>query len=371
MLIIQKLYIKDFFRVFLILGLGISMVFSILGLIDKFDDFTSENLSIVMLFKYTLYNIPKYLNYVMPMAILLSGLFIFSQAMKRREIVAIKTAGGKMNRILAPFLVLGVLLSLFGFFLSEIVIPILSKEVQSIKNQLAKKESRIAFREGTIFMKGKDNSVVRIALYLEDKDVFYGVSIFKYDENGLKEKVDAETAEWDGNSWRLKNVTIFSLPEGKVVSTPEIVSEHMESPKILKKEMQKSEEMTITELIEYQKRLNDAGFKNIKLSVDISSRFSYPLINFFMVVLGLSLSTGADNRLLQKILHEKAGGKHMSGSGVVAVGLGLLISLLYWFGHSFFLSLGYAGTISSLVAAWIMPAVFAACSVYLYRQIPE
>lgn len=371
MLIVQKLYIRDFFRVFLILSLGISLVFSIIGLIDKIDDFWSGDPSFFMLFKYTLYSTPKYLIYLMPMAVLLSSLFVFSQAAKRREIVAIKTAGARMKRILAPFLIIGVLLSLFGFFLSEIIIPVLSKELHSIKNQLSKKGANIAFREGTVFMKGKDNSVVRIALYLEDRDISYGVSIYKYDEEGLKEKIDAELAEWDGKLWRLKNVNIFNVSEGRLIFVPEVTSDQIESPKILKKEIWKVEEMTIIELIQYQRRLNAAGFKNTKLTVDISSRFSYPLINFFMIVLGLSLSTGADNRLLQKLLHEKAKGKHISGSGVIATGLGLLVSIIYWFGHSFSLSLGYAGTINPEIAAWIMPTFFALCSVYLYRQIPE
>lgn len=371
MLIVQKLYIKDFFRVFLILSLGVSLVFSIIGLIDKIDDFLSGNPSFFMLLKYTLYSTPKFLNYLMPIAILLSSLFVFSQAAKRKEIVAIKTAGGRMKHILAPFLIIGALLSLLGFFISEIVIPVLSKEIYSIKNQLTKKTANIAFREGTVFMKAKDGSVVRIALYIEDRDIFHGVSIYKYGEDGLREKIDAELAEWDGKLWRLKNVNIFNVSEGRTTFAPEITSEQIDSPKILKKEIWKAEEMTIVELIQYHRRLNNAGFKNTKLSVDISSRFSYPLINFFMIVLGLSLSTGVDNKLLQRVLYSKAGGKHISGIGVMTIGLGLLISLIYWFGHSFFLSLGYAGTLNPAIAAWVMPAFFAFCSVYLYRQIPE
>lgn len=371
MLIIQKLYIKDFFRVFFILSLGISLLFSIIGLIERIDELMSGNLSVFMLFKYTIFSMPKYLNYVMPMAILLSSLFIFTQAVKRKEIVAIKSAGGKMNSILSPFLIIGVLLSLTGFFLSEIAVPVLSKEVRSIRNQLTKKDPRIVFREGTVFMKGKGDTVVRIALYLDDRDVSKGVSIYKYDEGELKEKIDAEMAEWDGRQWRLQNVNIFNVSEGKAISAAQKFSDALESPKILKKEIWKAEEMTIIELLQYQRRLNDAGFKNNKLTVDISSRFSYPLINFFMIILGLSLSTGADNRILQKILYSKTEGQHISGGGIISTGLGLLISLIYWLGYSFFLSLGYAGTINSIIVAWIMPIIFAVCSVYLYRQIPE
>ncbi len=371
MLIIQKLYIKDFLRVFIILSLGISLIFSIISLIDKIDDFVSAEGAFFILLTYTIYNTPKYFNYILPMSILLSSLFIFSQAANRREIVAIKSAGAKISRIFLPFLIIGILLSLFSFFLSEIVIPALSKEIQSIKNQLTKKGSNITFKEGSVFMKGKDGSIVRITLYLDDKDISHGVSIYKYDEEGLKEKIDAEVGQWDGQSWILKNVNIFNVLDGKSIFVKEIYADQIESPKILKKQILKSEEMTIIELIQYDRRLNRAGFKNPKLVVDISSRFSYPLINFFMIILGLSLSIGAENRLVQKVLSEKLKGKQTSGGGVFIAGLGLLLSLIYWLGHSFFLSLGYAGTISPAISAWIMPIFFAICSIYLYRQIPE
>lgn len=371
MLLIQKLYIKDFFKIFLILGLGISLLFSIIGLIDKFDDFIPNNPSVFILLKYIFFHIPKYLTYIMPMAILLSSLFIFTQAMKKKEIVAIKNAGGKINSILSPFLIIGFIMSLCGFFLNEVVVPTLSKEIHSIKKHLTKKGSTIAFKEGTVFMKGKDGSVVRIAFYLDDKNLAKGVNIFKYDEDGIKEKIEAETAEWDGKLWRLKGVTVFTVSEGKAIFIDEMFSDTMESPKILQKEIGKTEEMTIFELLEYDKRLTEAGFKNIRLSVDISSRFSYPLINFFMIILGLSLSIGADNRLLQKFLPHKSEGRGLSSSGVISTGLGLIISLIYWIGYSFFLSLGYAGTFSPIIAPWIMPVLFAVCSVYLYKQIPQ
>ncbi len=371
MLIVQKLYIKDFLRVFLILGIGISLLFSIIGIIDRFDDLLPGNPTVFMLAKYTAFHIPKYFTYVMPMAVLLSSLFIFTQAMKKKEIAAIKSAGGRINSILSPFLIIGAIMSLMGFLLSEVAVPLLSKEINSMRKDLTKKNAGIVFSEGTVFMKGKDGSVIRIALYLDDRDLAKGVSIFKYDGEGLKEKIDAETAEWDGRQWKLRRVSIFAVSDGRAVYIDEMSTDFMESPKILQKEVWKPEEMTIMELLQYKKRLNEAGFKNNKLTVDINSRFSYPLINFFMIILGLSLSTGGDNRLLQKILTTKPEGKHLSSGGIVAVGLGLAISLVYWFGYSFLLSLGYAGTISPTIAAWIMPVLYAICSVYLYRQIPQ
>ncbi|MCK7512969.1 MAG: LptF/LptG family permease [Desulfobacterales bacterium] len=97
-----------------------------------------------------------------------------------------------------------------------------------------------------------------------------------------------------------------------------------------------------------------------------------PLINFFMMLLGISLSLGGTiTDRLSHALTRHSQKDPSGGSGIIAAGLGLLISALYWLGYSFFLSLGYAGVIPAYAAPWIMPVLFSAASMLLYRQIPE
>lgn len=373
MLIIQRLYIKEFLKALLILGLGISVVFSIIGLIDKIDDFMPHKPPFSLLLKYMLLSIPKYTQYFLPMAILLSSLFIFAQAIKRNEIVAIKTAAGKMKNILIPFVAMGVIFTFFAFVLGEVIVPTTSKRLHAIKNKIIKKEKGVTFKEGTLYMRGKDGSIVRISLYLPDKNISKGISIFKFNQEGLKERIDAETAEWEGNTWKLSDVTLHDMAKGKTTAIKEMTYPAIESPKIFQEDMWKVEEMTMMELLKYQKRLSEAGFKNIKLSVDISARLSYPLINLFMLLLGISLSIGGDfveQRVLQIFSSQKIK-EGTVGSGIIAASLGLLISLIYWISYSLFLSLGYAGTIPPIIAPWIVPLIFGAVSVYLYSQMPE
>ncbi|MBZ0157477.1 MAG: LptF/LptG family permease [Alphaproteobacteria bacterium] len=367
MLIVQKLYLKDFLRSLALLCIGISLVFSIIGLIDKVDDFMPHRPPAGLLLLYTVLTIPKYLQYLIAMATLLSSLFVFSQAIKRKEIVAIKAASGRMKSILMPFVSLGVLLTLTGFLLGEVVIPATSKKIREVKGRITKSKKGVTFKEGTLYMRARDGSIVRIGLYLPDLNLSKEVSIFKFDAEALKERINAETALWEGNSWKLRKVTVYDIAEGKTTSLPELVYPHIESPKIFQEDLWEVSEMNIVELVQYQNRLNEAGFKNVKLTVDISSRLSYPLINLFMLLLGISLSMGGEQQMFQKLLPQKS----QTHGGIIAAGLGLFISLVYWFGYSLFLSLGYAGAIPPFLAPWIIPFVFAGLSVYLYRQIPE
>lgn len=367
MLIVQRLYIKEFLKAIIVLGIGISLVFSIIGLIDKIDEFMPHKPPVKLLIEYILLTIPKFFHYLMAMSTLLAALFIFSQAIKRKEIVIIKAASGRMKRILLPFLAIGLALTLLGFALEEIVIPATSKKIRSIVNQITEKKKEVTFKDGTLYMRGKDGSIVRISLYMPEKNVSKDISIFRFSGGQLNQRIDAETAEWAGAAWELKNVTLYDMSTGNISKLREMPYPNIESPRIFQEDAWAVEEMSMTELATYQHRLSDAGFKNIKLVVDISSRLSYPLINFFMLLLGISLSIGSDHRALQKILHAKSS----SHSGIIAAGLGLTISLIYWLGYSVFLSLGYTGAVNPFVAPWIMPLVFAVISLYLYYQIPE
>jgi lipopolysaccharide export LptBFGC system permease protein LptF len=73
-----------------------------------------------------------------------------------------------------------------------------------------------------------------------------------------------------------------------------------------------------------------------------------------MVLLGISLSM-----------------RGKFGRGLFTAGLGLLISVIYWFTYTMTLSMGYAGVVHPLIAAWFMPSVFGAVSIFLFKKIPE
>jgi lipopolysaccharide export system permease protein len=366
MKILQRHYLKEFFTLLGIIGPGLALIFSMLDLIDKIDDFMPGKPSIFQLILYALLNFPKYLLYLMPMAILIDSLLIFGNASRNKEIVAIKATGGKLKNLFSPFLVCGILFSVLAFLIGEIVVPDLSRISHELKITLSKKEKKPIFQEGTLWLRGSDGSPVRIELYIPEKKFARGVSIFISRDGILNKRIEAEEAVWEEiqNSkfkiqsakgvWKLKKVIEYEIENGKVSNVSEMDYPYLESPDFFNEGVKKPEEMGIGELYRYTKRLNDAGFRNTKLIVDLHSKTSYPLTNFFMILLGIALS-----------LRSQVGG------GLFAAGLGLLISLIYWLGHTLMLSMGYAGIVPPLVSVWIMPFVFGVVAMYLFIKIPE
>lgn len=363
MKMIQRYYLKEFFKLFMIITFGLSLVFSIIELMNRISDFMPYNPKTKDLTLYTAFNFPQYVLYIMPMSALISGLFVFGQAGRRKETVAIKASGGSIKALLMPFVYSGILLSIAGFLIGEFVVPDFSRKAHKLKDALIKKEEVFTLKDGTMWLRSK-GYIVKIDLYSPEKGISEGISIMKIENDMLTDRIEAAHAEWrpvleaSGASkrgeWYLKDVRRYEIHNGVVRHYKEMRSDIIESPDLFREGVRKPEEMNIRELIRYSNRLGESGFRNIKILVDIQSKISYPLINLIMLVLGISLAV--------------RGGM---GGGLITSAAGISISLIYWFGLSLFLSMGYTGIVSSVIAAWLMPVIFGIVAFYLFSKMPE
>jgi lipopolysaccharide export system permease protein len=353
MLIVQRYYLKEFLKILAIVAAGLAFIFSMLDLIDKIDDFLPHRPPLEKLLLYTLLNFPRYLLYLLPMAALLCSLFIFSQAKRREEITIIRASGGRIKVLLIPFITVGFFLSILGFMLGEFIVPESSKRAHELRDAISKKDKKFSFKEGIVWLRAADGSIVKIGIYQPQSKTSKYISIFKTGDGTLKERIEAEYAEWEGG-WKLKKVITYDIQKGSIDRREELEYPLIESPAIFEKGIQKPEEMGISELFRYTKRLKEAGFKNLKLTVDLNAKISYPLINLFMVLLGVSLPM-----------------RGKTGGGLVTTAIGIFISLLYWFGHAMSLSLGYTGILPPVVATWLVPTVFGIIAINLFSGIHE
>jgi lipopolysaccharide export system permease protein len=221
------------------------------------------------------------------------------------------------------------------------------------------KVEKVTVVEGSTWLRGTDGSIVRIALYVPEKKLARGMSIFLRGENGLDRRIEAEEAQWiespgGKGQWRLSKVLSYNFERGSVESVEEMGYPYLESPTLFERGIRKPEEMGITELARYIGKLNAAGIKDTRLIVDYQVKISYPFMNVFMMVLGLALS-----------------GMRRTGGGLFAAGIGISLSFTYWLLYTFMLSMGYARVIPPVVAPWIVPVLFAIIAACVFLRVPE
>ncbi len=359
MKILHRYYIREFLKILSVITLGLGLIFSLLDLVDKVDDFVPGKLSIPRVMEYIFLNFPRYFYFLLPMSLLICSLFVFNNASRNKEIVAIKAIGGRVKKLFYPFIAVGVIFSALSFFVGEIVVPDFSDRMLEFKKSYMKKIGKITFKEGAIWLRNPDGSMVRIELYIPEKKIAKGVSIFMLGEEHLKQRIEAEEALWEVNQegkgvWKLRSVIVYNIETGKVSKAAGMEYPYLESPDIFSNVMKKPDEMGILELYHYSEKLKAAGFHDAKLDVDIQARISYPPVNLFMIILGLALS------VMGRI-----------GGGLFAAGFGISISFIYWLSYTFMLSMGYARVVPAVAATWIMPVIFGIAAIYLFSKIPE
>jgi lipopolysaccharide export system permease protein len=356
MTLLQRHFLKEFIKLFTITGVGLSLIITILDLIKKIDDLMPYDPTIGVLVYYAALNFPRYFLFLMPVAALLCSLYTVGHASKTKEVAAVMAAGGRVKRLLLPMVLTGVLLSLLGFIIGEFAVPSCSTRAREIKNAITKKTPLpSAFKDGKIWLRAEDGSIVKIDFYMEETNSFRQMSIFKVGDGWIEEIVNAHKATYSRQegTWILRNVRRYYIETGEVQMLDEFRYPHLGSPEVFREETRKPYEMGIGELSRYLTRLEEAGFKNLRLTVEMNSKVSYPLVSLFMVLLGVSFPA------------------RRSMGGLVATAIGLVVSLLYWFGYTMALSLGYAGVLPPLLAAWAMPLAFGAVSAFLFLKIPE
>jgi lipopolysaccharide export system permease protein len=359
MKILHRYYIGEFLKILGLLTLGLALIFSLLDLVDKVDDFVPGKLSIPRIMEYIFLNFPRYFYFLLPMSLLICSLFVFNHASRNKEIVAIKAIGGRTKKLFYPFIAAGIIFSALSFFVGEIVVPDFSDRMLEYKKSYMKKIGKITYKEGAIWLRSPDGSVIRIELYVPEKKIAKGVSIFMIGEEHLKQRIEAEEALWEVNQegkgvWKLRSIIVYNIATGEVLKAAEMEYPYLESPDTFSNVMKKPDEMGIIELYHYSEKLKAAGFRDAKLDVDIQARMSYPPANLIMIILGLALS------VMGRI-----------GGGLFAAGLGISISFIYWLSYTFMLSMGYARVLPAVAATWIMPAIFGMTAIYLFSKIPE
>lgn len=358
MTILQRYFLREFLILFAVLSIGLSISVSLLDLLSSLSGFITFNPPVSGLLKYASLRFPGFLLYVIPMSALLCSIFTVSHAVRAHETVAVMSAGGRLKMVFAPFLIAGLLISLGGFALGEFGVPKTERAARLLKDRLKHRKTLPSlFKDGSMWIRANDGALVRIDLYIENKDKFQGLTIYRIEADRIAEIIEAGEAAYiaksDPPQWMLQGVRKIETASGRIEHLAQMSYAALGSPAVLREDSQTSAEMGIKELASYLKRLKESGFKNQRLSVDLHGKLAYPLISLVMVMLGVSF----------------AAAKTMKG--LVAAAMGIMISLLYFFGYSMMVSLGYAGILPPWAAAWTVPVLFGLIGIYFYSRIPE
>ncbi len=359
MKILHRYILKEFSRFFAITLSAFLVLFLIGDFIEKVDDFVEHKARAVDVIRYMLYELPNTAFMVMPLAVLLSTLLALGLLSKNGEIIAMKSGGLPLYKIVAPIFITAAALSGLIFWANETVIPYCNSEAGYINQvQIDKKPARPALKHNKFWFRGPGGEVINIGLvdFKSGIPVCYGITFYKLDKNfGLYQRVDSEKMDWEQGGWvLLKGITYDFKPGGGITMShfDRLPVNMPEKPEDFKRVERLSQEMDFSELQSYIARLRREGYNPVKYLVDLYGKVSFTLANLIMVIVAVPFSLKTSR----------------SGGMALGVAICIILAISYWFLYSFSISLGHAGRFPPLCAAWFANALFCASGVYMYLQ---
>ncbi len=344
-------------RFFLTALIGILSVYLCVNFLQKADDFIRFKATSAQVLRYFLYGLPAIATPSIPIAALLATLLSLGNLSRHNEIIAMRSTGVSLGKIVAPVLIGGIMLSGLGFINNELIMPVYTARANYIRNvEMEKKQQFAVFQLRRLWLRGPENSIVNIDLISPDRAEMFGLNIYKLNPDyTLRERIKARSLLWENGAWRLKDSRKFILSgEGAVsLSADGEIFNVVESPKDLGMIAKSSEEMDFSELWGYVRRLKTSGYNSPRYEVDLYVKLAFPLSSLLMAMIATPLS-------LQRV---------RSGGAGWSIAFAVLIAFAYWALMSTGTALGRSGVLPPLIAAWIANILFAGSSAYALRRM--
>lgn len=143
------------------------------------DDLVGKGLDWYILMELLFYASSTFVPMALPLAILLSSLMTFGNLGEHYELVALKSSGISLKRLMRPLVVLSVLISIFAFVFSDFVLPVANLKFRSLLYDVQHQKLAFKMKEG-IFNHDLGDYVLRIGSREADGESINEIMIYDH-----------------------------------------------------------------------------------------------------------------------------------------------------------------------------------------------
>jgi lipopolysaccharide export system permease protein len=337
------------------MGLFTSSVLAIDTLFDLVRKVTESGLPLGLAVKILLLKMPAFIVFAFPMSMLLASLMAYSRLSSDSEIVALRSIGIGIYRIILPAFFMSIAIVGITFYLNNFLAPTanyqaaltLERALDGDKPSFRKSDN-ILYKEYAKVDRadGSKKSVMSRLFYAEqfDGEKMTGLTILDRSEAGVNRIITSRSATWNlsKNIWDFFNGTIYSIAaDGSYRNIVRFQHQQLALPSapldIAKKP--KYDEMNLVQAQEYLDILqaSDNDDKEIrKVKVRIQEKMALPFVCLVFGLVGAALGMAPQNT-----------GK--------ATGFGICVVLIFSYYLLEFIttSMGIWGVLPPFLAAWL------------------
>ncbi len=353
--IIKKFLGTFFFAILLIVSIAVIFDFS-----EKIDEFMENNAPLnAVIFDYYLNFIPYFAILFSPLFTFIAVIFFTSRMAYNTEIISILSSGISFRRLLLPYFISALIITIFSFSLSNYVIPKANQE-RFIFEEMYYHKNPNTFKGRNVHKQIEPGIFVYLETYNTFNDFGRKFSIEKIEDGKLVSKLMSDDIRWDStiNKWTIRNYYIREYNESgnQAITTGTKLDTTLNMhPEEFSRRDNAKEAMNLKQLNDFidNQRLQGSG-RVTDLLVEKYRRFAFPFSTFILTLIGISVSS-----------------RKVKGGIGMHIGIGLALSFSYILFMQFSSQFAIGGSIPPLIAVWIPNVLFAIIAIYLYRLAPK
>ena len=352
--ILDRLVAGTFLRLFLIFVLGAPLLFILGDATENLDRYLDRGLPLVQVLISYVYQFPQFVFWSFPIAALLAAVFTIQPMTVHREVMAAKAGGVSFHRLVAPLVVLGLIFTGIGVFLSEVV-PRANQTSAELRED---RERRAGWRTQAVYLTDEGESLMYRRLTVNDGRMM-GIVLLREPAGAHEPSVHIIAREgiWDeAEGWRLIDGyrrELHADGEERVEPFASLNYEALrEAPEDLVETVRDEDEMTRDQLATLAERVSRSGGDTGRLLVKKEQRMAIPVATLVIILFGAPLATSSKR-----------------GGAAFGIGLALGTTILYLVLFRVSGALGYAGTLDPLWAAWLPNLLFLVAGLFLLVRV--
>jgi lipopolysaccharide export system permease protein len=346
MFVLDRYIAGRFLRALFFSLLVFLVIYIIADLVEHLDEFIDAHAHATQVIRYYAHYIPYIIVFTLPVSMLLATLFSVGTLSKSNELLAMKASGISLYRVALSLLSIAFVISLLSMVFSETVVPASNQTRWDIKKiEIEKQDTQRSSIIYNLYRQGDHGRIFRFERYDVTQAKGYGAMVQEFDGKSLKSTVRASEMTWQDSAWVLKigEERRFDGPDSFSVRTfdYEAHPEWPERPAVFAERYKEPANMDYFELRRRAATKEKAGADATEERVDMQFRIASPFSSFLMVLLGIPIAAAP----------KRAG-------FAISFGITFLIGIVYFTVSEVLHSIGKAGGLSPLVAAWAINILF-------------
>ncbi len=315
---------------------------------------TDAGLPFTVALEVLLLKMPEFISYAFPMSTLLAAMMTYSRLSSDSELIALRSCGVSIYRLVVPAVVFSLLVTGCTFLFNEMVVPTANYQAATTLEKAVNSE-KPTFQESNIFYpeygevtkpNGEKSRELKRLFYANqfDGERMKGLTILDWSQQGLNQIVTAESAIWNRteNTWDFFNGTIYVIsPDASYRNILRFENQQLKLPKApldFATKDRDSAQMNIAQILERMDLARITGdLKKLrKYELRIQQKLSFPFVCLVFGLVGAALGT-----------------RPQRTGRATSFGISVVIIFSYYLSGFITEALGISGILSPFMAAWL------------------